>query len=57
MSNISRVDAAAEGELVRTYNIACAGKGSFRIVHTTRWVRETLTRVGLFALLSDCERD
>jgi len=52
MSGVSLIDAEGVGELVRLYNIASALDASFRIVHTTRWVRETLARVGLFELLS-----
>jgi len=52
MSRVSFIDAGGIGELVRLYNIASAMDASFRIVHTTRWVRETLARVGLFELLS-----
>src|SRR5215510_14064688 len=52
MSRVSLIDAGGIGELVRLYNIASAMDASFRIVHTTRWVRETLARVGLFEILS-----
>jgi anti-anti-sigma factor len=52
LSSVSRIDAAGVGELVRSYNTACAMNVSLRIVHTTERVRETLGRVGLFDLLS-----
>jgi anti-anti-sigma factor len=52
MSRVSLIDAEGVGELVRAYNIASAMGASCRIVHTTRWVRETFARVGLFELLS-----
>jgi len=52
LSNVSLIDAGGVGELVRAYNIACGMDVSLRIVHTTRWVRETLARVGLFDLLN-----
>src|SRR5262249_27901653 len=55
MSRVSLIDAAGVGELVRTYNIACRMNVRLRIVHTTKWVRATLARVGLFDLLSDSE--
>jgi len=55
MSRVSLIDAAGVGELVRTYNIACRMDVGLRIVHTTKWVRATLARVGLFDLLSDSE--
>jgi anti-anti-sigma regulatory factor len=57
MSRVSLIDAAGIGELVRTYNIACGMDVGLQIVHTTKWVRATLVRVGLFDLLSDSERD
>src|SRR5262245_17244235 len=52
MSRVSRIDAGGVGELVRAYNIASAMNVSLRIVNATKWVRETLARVGLFDLLS-----
>src|SRR5262245_31081776 len=51
LSSITLIDAGGVGELVRAYNIACAADVSLRIVRTTKWVRETLERVGLFDLL------
>jgi anti-anti-sigma regulatory factor len=52
LSSVARIDAGGVGELVRAYNVACARNVSLRIVNTTKWVRETLERVGLFDLLS-----
>jgi anti-anti-sigma factor len=52
LSRVSRIDAGGVGELVRAYKIAGAADVSLRIVRTTKWVRETLERVGLFDLLS-----
>jgi anti-anti-sigma factor len=52
LSAVPRIDAGGVGELIRAYNIACAMGVSLRIVHTTKWVREILERVGLFDLLS-----
>jgi anti-anti-sigma factor len=52
LSSVSLIDAGGVGELVRAYNLACAADVSLRIVRTTKWVRETLERVGLFDLLS-----
>jgi anti-anti-sigma factor len=52
LSSVSLIDAGGVGELVRAYKIACAADVSLRIVRTTKWVRETLERVGLFDLLS-----
>jgi len=49
---VSRIDAAGAGELVRAYNVTVAAKGVLQIVHATPWVRDVLTRAGLFQLLS-----
>jgi anti-anti-sigma regulatory factor len=52
MACVSRIDAAGAGELVRAYNVTVAAKGVLQIVHATPWVRDALTRAGLFQLLS-----
>ena len=52
LSRVSSIDAAGVGQLVRAYNVTRASRGTLRIVHTTRWVRELLERAGLFRLLS-----
>ena len=52
MACVSSIDAAGAGELVRAYNVTVAANGVLRIVHATAWVREVLTRAGLFHLLS-----
>jgi anti-anti-sigma factor len=52
LARVSRIDAAGVGELVRAYNMTLARNGLLRIVHATDWVREVLTRAGLFELLS-----
>jgi anti-anti-sigma factor len=49
---VSRIDAAGAGELVRAYNVTVAANGMLQIVHANPWVREVLTRAGLFQLLS-----
>lgn len=56
LAGVRRIDAAGVGELVRAYNMTSAAAGFLRIVHATRWVREILSRVGLFELLS-ADRD
>src|SRR5262245_5671996 len=53
MSGVSSIDAAGIGELIRAYNLAASAYGRLRIVQPTRWVRETLQRVGVFKLLVD----
>ncbi|MET0214596.1 MAG: STAS domain-containing protein, partial [Vicinamibacterales bacterium] len=52
LSHVSSIDAAGVGQLVRAYNVTRASRGTLRIVHATRWVREPLERAGLFSLLS-----
>ena len=52
LARVSRIDAAGIGELVRAYNMTKAVNGWLRIVHASAWVREILTHVGLFDLLS-----
>jgi anti-anti-sigma factor len=52
LSRVSSIDAAGVGQLVRAYNVTTASRGTLRIVHATRWVRELLERAGLFSLLS-----
>ena len=52
LSRVPSIDAAGVGQLVRAYNVTGASRGTLRIVHTTRWVRELLERAGLFRLLS-----
>jgi anti-anti-sigma factor len=58
LSQVSRIDAAGVGELVRAYNMAVAVNGQLRITHATAWVREVLELVGIHDLLSaDTESD
>jgi anti-sigma B factor antagonist len=52
LSQVSRIDAAGVGELVRAYNMAAAVNGQLRITHATVWVREVLELVGVYDLLS-----
>jgi anti-anti-sigma factor len=52
LSEVSRIDAAGLGELVRVYNIARVAKGTFQIANPRAWVREVIARVGLLDLLN-----
>jgi anti-anti-sigma factor len=52
LAQVSRIDAAGVGELVRAYNMTVAVDGLLRVVNATGWVGEILKRVGLFDLLS-----
>lgn len=56
LAQVSRIDAAGVGELVRVYNMAAAAHGTLRIVHATPWVRSILERTGVFDLLSGGEQ-
>jgi anti-anti-sigma factor len=52
LARVSRIDAAGVGELVRAYNMTLAANGVLRTVHANGWVREILSRVGLFEILT-----
>jgi anti-anti-sigma factor len=52
LAQVSRIDAAGVGELVRAYNMTTAVDGLLRVANAGGWVREILKRVGLFELLS-----
>jgi anti-anti-sigma factor len=52
LGRVSQIDAAGVGELVRVYNMTVAANGVLRIGQTIARVRELLTRVGLFDLLT-----
>ena len=51
LAQVSDVDAAGIGELVRAYNVTTAYGGTLRITHATAHVRRILDRVGLLDLL------
>jgi anti-anti-sigma factor len=57
MARVSSIDAAGVGELVRAHNVTVAANSVLRIAQATAWVREVLTRAGLFHLLSGGGRD
>jgi anti-anti-sigma factor len=52
LRNVSAIDAAGVGQLVRAYNLTRAVNGTLRITHAAPKVREMLVRAGLFDLLS-----
>jgi anti-sigma B factor antagonist len=52
LAEVSDLDAAGLGELVRVYNTAVAADGVLQIAHAGGRIRTLLTRVGLFELLS-----
>jgi anti-anti-sigma factor len=53
LTGVCRIDAEGIGELVETYNLTLEADGVLQIVHATRWVRQMLGLVGLFAILSE----
>ena len=52
LSDVSDLDAAGLGELVRAYNMTTAANGVLQIANPTRHGHELLARVGLFDLLN-----
>jgi anti-anti-sigma factor len=52
LADVTRIDAAGVGELVRAFNLAAAVNGRLRIVNASPWVREVLERAGVFGLLA-----
>jgi anti-anti-sigma factor len=52
LADVTRIDAAGVGELVRAFNLAAAVNGRLRITNAGPWVREVLERAGVFALLA-----
>jgi anti-anti-sigma factor len=63
LTQVSRIDAAGVGELVRAYNMTAASNGMLRVAHATARVTQILERVGLFNVLTggfsvqnDCAR-
>jgi anti-anti-sigma factor len=52
LADVTRIDAAGVGELVRAFNLAAAVNAGLRITNATPWVREVLERAGVFGLLA-----
>lgn len=52
LADVTRIDAAGIGELVRAFNLAAAVNGRLRIANASPWVREVLVRAGVFNLLA-----
>jgi len=52
LAQVSDLDAAGVGELVRAYNMTVAANGVLRVVDPTARVRQLLHTVGLLQLLS-----
>ena len=56
LAEVSRIDAAGVGELIRAFNMTAAVDGALRIANASAWVRQILELVGLFDLLSGEEQ-
>ena len=56
LADMSRIDAAGVGELIRAFNMATAVDGALRIANASAWVRQILELIGLFDLLSGEEQ-
>ena len=52
LAEVTRIDAAGVGELVRAFNRTAAVNGRLRITNASPWVREVLERAGVFDLLT-----
>jgi anti-anti-sigma factor len=51
LSQLTDIDAAGVGELVRAFNAVQASGGAVRIAHANRYVRQLLQVAGLFTML------
>jgi anti-sigma B factor antagonist len=56
LAEVSRIDAAGVGELIRAFNMTAAVDGALRIANASAWVRQILELTGLFDLLSGEEQ-
>ena len=56
LAEVSRIDAAGVGELIRAFNMTAAVDGALRIANASAWVRKILELTGLFDLLSGEEQ-
>jgi anti-sigma B factor antagonist len=56
LADVSRIDAAGVGELIRAFNMTSAFDGALRIANASAWVRQILELTGLFDLLSGEEQ-
>jgi anti-anti-sigma factor len=52
LGEVTRIDAAGVGELVRAFNLAAVANGRLRITNADPWVQEVLERAGVFDLLA-----
>ena len=52
LAQVTRIDAAGVGELVRAFNLAAAVNARVQITNASPWVREVLDRAGVLDLLT-----
>jgi anti-sigma B factor antagonist len=52
LAQVTRIDAAGVGELVRAFNLTAAANGRLRITNASPWVRKVLDRAGVLDLLT-----
>jgi anti-anti-sigma factor len=52
LSEVSRIDAAGVGELIRAFNMTAAVSGALCVVNASAWVQKILERANLFDVLS-----
>ena len=52
LAQVTRIDAAGVGELVRAFNLTAAVHGRLRVTNASPWVRKVLDRAGLLDLLT-----
>lgn len=52
LGEVTRIDAAGVGELVRTFNLTAVANGRLRVTNASPWVQEVLERAGVFHLLA-----
>jgi anti-anti-sigma factor len=52
LAEVTRIDAAGVGELVRAFKLTAAVNGRLWITNASPWVRKVLERAGVFDLLT-----
>ena len=56
LADVSKIDAAGVGELIRAFNMTAAVDGALRIANASAWIQQILEMVRLFDLLSGEEQ-
>lgn len=52
LDQVSRIDAAGLGQLVRAYNLTRVANATFQVVHPKPYVRELMARAGVLDIFS-----